>query len=224
LTKIDPALAQEAFQAQIVYAEEVPARAGRLLPIPSRLNKKTADRLQAMGIEQLYSHQAAAVDSALAGHDVVVATGTNSGKSLCYALPTLHWLSGEPASRALYLFPTKALAQDQAGRLQGLAGDLPRIGVYHGDRAQGPRASIRKMADVIITNPDMLHVGILPGHENWSKFFRALRVIIIDEMHIYRGVFGSNVAQVMRRLLRLCAFHKSYPQIISCSATIGNPG
>jgi DEAD/DEAH box helicase domain-containing protein len=224
LTKIDPSLAQEAFQAQIVFAEEVAARAGKLLPIPTRLNSKSRERLSAFGINQLFSHQAAAVEAALAGEDVVVATGTNSGKSLCYALPTLHWLSSEPASRALYLFPTKALAQDQAGRLQGLAGDLLRVGVYDGDTVQSQRAGIRKLADVIITNPDMLHVGILPGHENWSRFFRSLRVIVIDEMHVYRGVFGSNVAQVLRRLLRLCAFHKSHPQVIACSATIGNPG
>jgi DEAD/DEAH box helicase domain-containing protein len=129
----------------------------------------------------------------------------------------------EPAGRCLYLFPTKALAQDQLTRLEKLTGPEVRVGAYDGDTSQSQRGSIRKLAHIVLTNPDMLHVGILPNHENWAKFLKSLRLIVIDEMHVYRGVFGSHVGNVIRRLLRLCEWHHARPQIIACSATIGNP-
>jgi len=175
-------------------------------------------------IRSLFSHQALAYDAAMAGRDVVVVTGTNSGKTLCYNLPALQWSLTEPAARMMYLFPTKALAQDQLGKLEQLApGPQVRIATYDGDTPPTQRGSIRKLAHIVLTNPDMLHVGILPGHENWTKFLKSLRLIVIDEMHVYRGVFGSHVGNVLRRLLRLCEWHRARPQIIACSATIGNP-
>src|SRR4051812_13901318 len=159
----------------------------------------------------------------MSGSDVVVVTGTNSGKTLCYNLPSLHFIQSEPAARMLYLFPTKALAQDQLGKLSALLPDGIRAGTYDGDTPQSTRSGLRRLAHIVLTNPDILHVGILPGHELWAKFFRSLRLIVLDEMHVYRGVFGSHVCGVLRRLLRLAEFHKSRPQIIACSATIGNP-
>ena len=181
------------------------------------------DKLSAQGLSQLYSHQAKAYDAAMSGRDLVVVTGTNSGKTLCYNLPALQWSLTEPAARMLYLFPTKALAQDQLGRLESLMPASVRAGTYDGDTPANQRSSLRRLAHIVLTNPDMLHIGILPGHELWIKFLKSLRLIVIDEMHVYRGVFGSNVASVIRRLLRLCEWHRSKPQIIACSATIGNP-
>ncbi len=151
-------------------------------------------------------------------------TGTNSGKTLCYNLPALHAWSSEPIVKALYLFPTKALAQDQLGKLESLAQTGLRIATYDGDTPLAKRAVARKNADFFLTNPDMLHVGILPQHELWTKTLRALRFIVLDEIHTYRGIFGSHVGNVIRRLLRLCEWHGARPQIIACSATIGNPG
>jgi len=181
-------------------------------------------RLRELGLKQLYEHQALAYDTAIGGDDVVVVTGTNSGKTLCYNLPALQHALSEPAARMLYLFPTKALAQDQLGRLEELSKGLGvRVATYDGDTPTGQRSSIRRLAHIVLTNPDMLHVGILPGHENWTRFLKSLRLIVIDEMHVYRGVFGSNVGGVLRRLLRLCEWHHSRPQIVACSATIGNP-
>jgi DEAD/DEAH box helicase domain-containing protein len=179
--------------------------------------------LEREGLDRLFTHQARAFDEASAGKDLVVVTGTNSGKTLCYNLPALNWSLTEPAARMLYLIPTKALAQDQLGRLEKLMPPSVRAGAYDGDTPSSQRSSLRRLAHIVLTNPDMLHVGILPGHELWTKFLKSLRLIVLDEMHVYRGVFGSNVASVLKRLLRLCEWHRSRPQIIACSATIGNP-
>lgn len=181
--------------------------------------------LKAYGAGQLFVHQAEAYDSAMVGKDTLVTTGTNSGKSLCYALPILEKCLEEPRARALLLFPTKALAQDQQGKLQKLFGDTGlKAATYDSDTAKSSRSSIRNLATAILTNPDMIHYGMLPMHENWIKFIKALRFIVIDEMHLYRGVFGSHTAWVLRRLLRLCQWHGSKPVLIGCSATIGNAG
>ena len=184
-----------------------------------------SERLGELGLSTLYKHQADAYDQFASGKDVVVTTGTNSGKTLCYNLPTLQLCLTEPAARCLYLFPTKALAQDQLLRLQQL-NPAPSIGIdsYDGDTPKSHRSLIRRNAHIVLTNPDMLHVGIIPGHDAWVKFLKSLRLIVLDEMHVYRGVFGSHVGNVIRRLLRLCEWHRSYPQVIGCSATIGNPG
>ncbi|HLK15598.1 MAG TPA: DEAD/DEAH box helicase, partial [Fimbriimonadaceae bacterium] len=209
---------------QVAYVRTVPARSAQYHKTSRPLSPLLEERLKAEDIEQLYSHQAFAYDAAMEGDDLMVVTGTNSGKSLCYHLPALERVLAEPAARALYLFPTKALAQDQASKLEALApSPHVRIGVYDGDTPVGQRSPIRRLAHVVITNPDMLHVGILPAHEKWSAFLKALRVVVIDEMHAYRGVFGSHVGGVIRRLLRLCEWHHNRPAIIGCSATVSNP-
>ncbi len=175
-------------------------------------------------MSKLYLHQAQAFDAWAEGKDVVVTSGTNSGKTLCYGLPALQTCLSEPVARCLFMFPTKALAQDQLQRLRLLSpAEGLQIETYDGDTPKSHRASIRKTVNVLISNPDMMHVGILPSHEAWGKFFRSLRLIALDEIHVYRGVFGSHVAGVLRRLLRLCEWYGSRPQIIACSATIGNP-
>lgn len=189
-------------------------------PLPGWLG----DRLASQRIHQLFTHQTEAWDATRRGENVAVVTGTSSGKSLCYHLPTLVACREEPLARALYLFPTKALAQDQLARFESLAEGL---GIYaatfDGDSPKARRAAARREAHVILSNPDMLHIGILPNHESWARFLRSLRVIVIDEMHVYRGVFGSHVAGVLRRLLRLCEWHRAKPLIVACSATVANP-
>jgi DEAD/DEAH box helicase domain-containing protein len=183
--------------------------------------------LESRGIEQLYTHQARAFELASAGRDIVVATPTASGKSLCYNLPVLECLSEEPEARALYMFPTKALSRDQEEGLRGLLGDvgLPHGAVtYDGDTPADARRAARERSGVILTNPDMLHAGILPHHTNWARLFANLRYVVIDELHTYRGVFGSHLANVLRRLQRAARFHGSDPTFVLSSATIGNPG
>jgi DEAD/DEAH box helicase domain-containing protein len=211
----DPILAD-----QIAHTESWEPRAGKFANIPARLHPQLREKLE---FDQLFSHQAQAIELALGGKDVVVSTGTNSGKTACFALPALDICLREPAARALLLFPTKALAQDQQARLEALAPTGIRVATYDGDTPQSHRSAIRKEAHLVLTNPDMLHVGMLPGHENWPKFLRNLRLIVVDEMHVYRGVFGSHVGNVLRRLLRLCAWYRTYPSIIASSGTIGNP-
>jgi DEAD/DEAH box helicase domain-containing protein len=206
------------------YSEVIPPRDAVFAKPQSSLHPLLSARLSELGISQLYRHQAHAVDAALTGQDLVVVTGTSSGKSLCYNLPAIHWSLSEPASRMLYLFPTKALSHDQLGKLAQLIPDhRARPATYDGDTPSPQRSAIRKTADMVLTNPDMLHVGILPGHELWTRFLKSLRLIVVDEMHVYRGVFGSHVGNILRRLLRLCEWHRNRPQIIACSATIGNP-
>lgn len=209
--------------SQIAHTLELPRRPAQYKEPRHQLDDAVARRLEELGIQQLFSHQADAYDAARDGKDVVVVTGTSSGKTLCYNLPALHHAIGEPAARMLYLFPTKALAQDQLGKLEQLLPDGIRAGTYDGDTPPSQRGSMRRLAHIVLTNPDMLHIGILPGHELWSKFFKSLRLIVLDEMHVYRGVFGSHVCGVIRRILRLAEWYKARPQIIACSATIGNP-
>ena len=205
---------------QIVHVDEIGRREAILvandLDLPLALNGQIPS--------QLYSHQYEAILAARQGKDVLVSTGTNSGKSLCFQVPALAACCEEPMARALFLYPTKALAHDQLGRLETMGKELSvRVSTYDGDTPKSHRSPIRNLCNIVLTNPDMLHMSILPNHANWTKFLKALRVIAIDEMHTYRGVFGSHVAQVLRRLLRLCSWYHNKPQIIAGSATIGNP-
>ena len=204
-----------------------PARPASLVDFQADLPGPIAAALRARGIRRLYSHQAAAWMFARRGENVVLATGTASGKTLAYNLPVLAAVLENPAARALYLFPTKALTQDQNAGLADLleltSGIAIKTAIYDGDTPQSQRAAIRKSANIVFSNPDMLHTGILPHHTNWAEFFRNLRFVVIDEMHTYRGVFGSHVANVIRRLKRVARFYGAAPQFILTSATIANP-
>jgi DEAD/DEAH box helicase domain-containing protein len=202
-----------------------PARSARTVPIPDTVDPRLADALRARGVEALYTHQAQALEILAKGGHCVVVTPTASGKTLCYNLPVLQALLTEPAARALYLFPTKALAQDQLAELEELARALPelRIHTYDGDTPQDARRAVRARANVVLTNPDMLHSGILPHHTKWIALFQNLRYVIIDELHTYRGVFGSHLANVLRRLQRICRHYGAAPQFVCTSATIANP-
>ncbi|MFN8470353.1 MAG: DEAD/DEAH box helicase, partial [Caldilineaceae bacterium] len=219
------------FMADISAWRTLAALPARTRPIPEQLDVRLAVALQARSVEWLYTHQAQAVEGALAGQNLAVVTPTASGKTLCYNLPILHTLLNDLEARALYLFPTKALAQDQLSELghwqAHLEGRSHRLGLapatYDGDTPSADRPRIRKTARLLLTNPDMLHVGILPFHTQWASFLGGLRWVVIDEMHTYRGVFGSHVANVLRRLRRLCALYGGSPQFICTSATIANP-
>ncbi len=203
-----------------------PARPARFAPFPENLNPALRSALATRGIENLYTHQAAAVAHALAGKNAVVVTPTASGKTLCYNLPVIHSILAEPAARAIFLFPTKALAEDQRLELQRLNDSLGgplSCHTYDGDTPQDARRAIRDRANIVLTNPDMLHTGILPHHTKWVKLFENLRYFVIDELHYYRGVYGSHLANILRRLKRICEFYGSKPQFICCSATIANP-
>ncbi|MCW5936799.1 MAG: DEAD/DEAH box helicase [Fimbriimonadaceae bacterium] len=206
-----------------VELREFPAVRGEFTDLPEQLHPELQKALSRFGVERLYSHQTQAFEVASQNRDVAVVTSTASGKSLCYNLPILQACLTEPAARALYLFPTKALAQDQAQKLEALAPPSIRVATYDGDTPYGSRSAIRRNAHLLLTNPDMLHVGILPQYGYWRKFLQALRYIVVDEMHAYRGVFGAHVGGVLRRLRRLCAWHNADPTIIACSATIANP-
>ncbi len=204
----------------------LPPAAGEFAPLPQTLDPKLRKALEARGIGQLYVHQAEAIRHADAGRNVVVVTPTASGKTLCYTLPVLSRLLAEPEARAMYLFPTKALAGDQLHELQSILEDMGagiRAFTYDGDTPQDARKAIRERANVVLTNPDMLHAGILPHHTRWAKVFENLRYFVIDELHYCRGVYGSHVANVIRRLRRVCEFYGSSPQFICSTATIANP-
>jgi DEAD/DEAH box helicase domain-containing protein len=211
------------YGGQIAHARFLPPRGARFGTLAHSLHPGLEERLRARGITRLYTHQVAAIEAARRGEHVAVVTPTASGKTLCYNLPVLDGLLADPEARALYLFPTKALAQDQLDELRGF--DLPDVpvAVYDGDTPQRARRGIREQARVLLSNPDMLHVGILPQHFRWKPFLRGLRFVVVDEMHAYRGVFGSNVANVLRRLRRLCRLHGAAPQFLCASATIANP-
>jgi DEAD/DEAH box helicase domain-containing protein len=203
-----------------------PAREAIWRDHPDWLDTRIRAGLASRGIDRLYAHQAEAVEAVRAGRDVVVVTPTASGKTLCYALPTLQAIADDPAARALFLFPTKALGQDQVSELSEMsaaAGLTISTATYDGDTPAPIRSAIRGAGQVVVTNPDMLHSAILPHHTKWFQLFEQLRIIVIDELHTYRGVFGSHVANVIRRLLRLCAHYGSRPVIVCCSATIANP-
>src|SRR5712692_1428021 len=196
-----------------------------LAPFPSSLDPRLLEALRSRGVQQLYSHQAKAFDTVAKGEHLVVVTPTASGKTLCYNLPVLQALVQQPDARVLYLFPTKALAQDQLAELMELSKSLPdmRMFTYDGDTPQDARRSVRARANLVLTNPDMLHSGILPHHTKWVNLFQNLRYVVIDELHAYRGVFGSHLANVLRRLKRICRHYGASPQFIMASATIANP-
>lgn len=200
----------------------LPARLADFHELPSDFPRELAAALRERGILSLYSHQAQAWAAARRGENLVIATGTASGKTLCYNLPVLAAIIENPAARALYLFPTKALAQDQFSNLNS-SFRIHQSAIYDGDTPQANRSLVRKNARIVLSNPDMLHAGILPHHANWAEFFRNLRYVVIDELHTYRGVFGSHVANVIRRLKRAAAFYGAKPQFILTSATIANP-
>src|SRR3954447_6578840 len=199
------------------------ARPPRETAIPEDLHPEVADALRARGIDRLWAHQAEALFAAWAG-PTIVTTGTASGKSLCFNLPTLDVLSRDARARALYLYPAKALAQDQARALHALAVPRARPAIYDGDTPREQRAAIRRRANLVLTNPDMLHFGILPNHQAWGDFFANLAVVVVDEARVYRGVFGSHVANVLRRLRRVADAYGTAPRIVLASATIANPG
>ncbi|MBW3592899.1 MAG: DEAD/DEAH box helicase, partial [Actinobacteria bacterium] len=209
---------------EVAFTTDVPARGPQTAPLPSDLHPRVREALATRGLAHLYTHQADAFEAAARGEHVMVSTGTASGKTLAFNLPVLHALAADPKLRALYLYPTKALAQDQA-RTLGAVG-LPRLrqAIYDGDTESERRWQIRKWANVILTNPDMLHVGVLPHHDRWGDVLQNLRYVVVDEAHVYRGVFGSHVGNVLRRLRRAAAIYGADPQFLLASATIANPG
>jgi DEAD/DEAH box helicase domain-containing protein len=224
---LDRLLAEPSLSSGVLHHANLPARAADFVPMPDWLDPGLRAGLAGRGITALYRHQAESMEAVRAGDDVVVVTPTASGKSLCYLVPTLQALADDPTARALFLFPTKALGQDQVAEL----GELSRASnlqinasTYDGDTPNPIRSAIRSAGQVVVTNPDMLHTAILPHHTKWFQLFEQLRIIVIDELHTYRGLFGSHVANVLRRLLRICAHYGSRPVIVCCSATIGNPG
>jgi DEAD/DEAH box helicase domain-containing protein len=211
----------------LTAVQHIPAREAQFRPMPAWVRPELVAAYRAKGIEKLYSHQAAAAGSVREGKNVVVVTPTASGKTLCYNLPILNAVLENTDTRALYLFPTKALAQDQLAELHDLAtrlDDCFGVFTYDGDTPKDARKAIRERGHIILSNPDMLHTGILPHHTKWTRVFENLRHIVLDELHTYRGVFGSHLTNVLRRLRRIAEFYGSKPQFICCSATIANPG
>ncbi|MDW8069621.1 MAG: DEAD/DEAH box helicase [Anaerolineae bacterium] len=205
--------------------ERIPARAARTAPWPPALDPRLVAAARGAGIEAPYTHQAEAIAAALDGHHVVLATAAASGKSLAIHLPVLQTLLADPTAAALYLFPTKALAHDQLAALQPLLASFPAIvaAPYDGDTPPSQRTAVRQKARLVVTNPDMLHQGILPYHTRWARFLSGLRWVVLDELHVYHGVFGSHVANVLRRLRRVCRFYGADPRFLCASATIANP-
>ena len=220
-------LAEPSLARGVVHHAVLPARPAVHGDFPAWLDPRIVAGLYERGITRPYIHQAEAIEAARDGQDVVVVTPTASGKSLCYMIPILQAIADDPAARALLLFPTKALGQDQVsefGELTTAAGLHVSASTYDGDTPAPIRTAVRSAGQVIVTNPDMLHAAILPHHTKWFQLFEQLRYIVVDELHTYRGVFGGHVANVLRRLLRICAHYDSHPIVICCSATIGNPG
>src|SRR5690349_2706523 len=203
-----------------------PAREGEFAELPAGVDDRLIQALERRGIARLYTHQADALNAVRQGKNIVVVTPTASGKTLCYNLPVLDLLLRDPGARAMYLFPTKALAEDQLhemeSAIESLGADL-RAFTYDGDTPQDARKAVRQRANVVLTNPDMLHSGILPHHTRWARYFENLRYVVIDELHYYRGVYGSHLANLLRRLRRVCEFYGSRPVFICSSATIANP-
>ena len=220
-------LAEPSLARGVVHHAVLPARPAVHGDFPAWLDPRIVAGLSERGITRPYIHQAEAIEAARDGKDVVVVTPTASGKSLCYMIPILQAIADDPAARALLLFPTKALGQDQVAEFAELttaAGLHVSASTYDGDTPAPIRMAVRSAGQVIVTNPDMLHAAILPHHTKWFQLFEQLRYIVVDELHTYRGVFGGHVANVLRRLLRICAHYDSHPIVICCSATIGNPG
>jgi len=223
---VDRLKADPAFRQNLTTWQTIPPRPARYAGFPEKLHARLVEGLKSRGIHNLYTHQREAVDAVLGGENVCVVTPTASGKTLCYNVPVLDRLLDNPKARALYLFPTKALSQDQVHELKGTIDELDvKIGTYtfDGDTPSSARKAVRSAGHIVVTNPDMLHAGILPHHTIWIRFFENLEFIVIDEVHHYRGVFGSHLANVLRRLKRICAFYGSKPTFICCSATIANP-
>ena len=214
------------FRENTTSITHIPASEGSFSPYPPWVDPLIQKVLTERGITQLYSHQARAIELIHQGKDVVLVTPTASGKTLCYNIPVLQKILEEPETRAIYLFPTKALANDQMTEVHHLISDLKadiKTFTYDGDTPDDARQAIRKQAHVVVTNPDMLHAGILPHHTKWQKLFSNLKYVVVDELHTYRGVFGSHVTNVFRRLKRICRFYGQDPIFICCSATVANP-
>ena len=213
-------------QNSITRVQHIPAKQGRYEDYPEEIHPALIGALKRKGFERLYTHQYQSWNQIKKGNHIIVVTPTASGKTLCYNMPVLNSILKNPSSRAIYLFPTKALAQDQRAELDETISLLPEeisIFTYDGDTPQDARRAIRAKGHIILTNPDMLHTGILPHHTKWIKLFENLDTIVIDEMHNYRGIFGSHLANILRRLKRICAFYGSSPRFIMCTATIANP-
>jgi DEAD/DEAH box helicase domain-containing protein len=222
--KVVATLRAKPTETHVRRIDERPARFGEW---PEGADERLTAVLRKRGIERPFVHQAAAIGNALAGKNTVVVTPTASGKTLCYNAPVLSAILKDPTTRALYLFPTKALAQDQLDELHGLVTDLQadiRTFTYDGDTPADARRAVRQAGHIVLTNPDMLHTAILPHHTKWMQLFESLQYVVIDEVHSYRGVFGSHLANVLRRLRRICQFYGADPTFILCSATIANPG
>jgi len=221
-----PAFRPADFPGEVTLDYVIPEASANFAALPLDLRPELITALGGRGIHRLYTHQADAYEAVRKGRHLVVVTPTASGKTLCYNLPVLQRLLENPEKRALYLFPTKALAQDQLAELSALKHGLPielRADTYDGDTPPGRRTAIREGGHVVMTNPDMLHAGLLPHHTRWRRLFSSLEFVVIDELHTYRGLFGSQVANVIRRLKRICAFYGSRPTFICASATIANP-
>src|SRR5436305_10334505 len=209
---------------EVAYIGTEPAREARLAALPDDLHPRLREALAAQGVDQLYTHQRETWDAAQRGEHVVVTTGTASGKTLAFNLPVLDSIAHDPKLRALYLYPTKALAQDQLRALTTTRLPGVRAAIYDGDTESERRWQIRRWSNLILSNPDMLHIGVLPHHDRWADVLSNLRYVIVDEAHVYRGVFGSHVANVIRRLRRLALLYGAEPQFLLASATISNPG
>ncbi|NUO82159.1 DEAD/DEAH box helicase, partial [candidate division KSB1 bacterium] len=227
---LDELRADPAFMQNVTHWRTLPPRPAQWADFPTWLRPELIAAMQARGIARLYSHQAEAISQIGVGKSIVVVTPTASGKTLCYNLPVLNRILLDPDARALFLFPTKALSQDQLSELKDVITHVgPKVHfdikahTFDGDTPQDARQAIRTSGHIVVTNPDMLHMGILPHHTKWIKLFENLRYVVIDELHNYRGVFGSHLANVIRRLRRIAAFYGATPQFICCSATIANP-
>src|SRR2546423_4145187 len=207
---------------QLVTTSRLAARAAEVAALPSDLHPSLLLALEASGVSQLYSHQAEALAAAREGNPIVT-TGTASGKSLAFNMPVLDTLARDPRARAIYVYPTKALAQDQARKLHALRAPFLRHAIYDGDTPREERRTIRRRSNLILTNPDMLHVGVLPHHRQWGDVLANLAFVVVDEAHVYRGVFGSHVGNVLRRLRRLAAAYGTEPRFVLTGATIANP-
>ena len=223
---LDSLKKNESFMQSVAAWQVLPAQQAKYAPFPLEIDATLQQAFAKKGVHSLYTHQREVFDRVKEGKDVVVVTPTASGKTLCYNLPVFHQIMKDPNTRALYLFPTKALSQDQVAEMYELI-ELMQVDIktytYDGDTPGNARKAVRQAGHIVVTNPDMLHSGILPHHTKWVKLFENLQYIVIDEIHSYRGVFGSNLANVLRRLLRICQFYGANPQFILCSATIDNP-
>ncbi|MGD8240150.1 MAG: DEAD/DEAH box helicase, partial [Armatimonadota bacterium] len=223
---LDEIRQSESYRGQMVHVEDIAARNARYAELAEPLPDVVRQMLEAKGFGRLYTHQAQAVEAARRGENVVIVTGTASGKTLCYTIPILESALREPEATAIYLFPTKALAQDQLRRLreyEAMCEGLPGIATYDGDTGRSARTKVRDTCNIILTNPDMVHVNMLPAHSRWQRLLANLKYVIVDEVHAMRGIFGSHCALLFRRLNRLCERYGSEPIFICCTATIANP-